>query len=257
MFIKTLKRAQTKGEEMKEETVVATAPDSKTREFFGKILRWLPAFKRFAGTSLEKASAIKGLVIHDIESVCVFMGYNTQAFMEKNHHLTRVPYTEYELTWAARNGFVLTLVSASIRHIARAAGNEVSIPRDLMLVAHIVGVAPKHPQWCLVSRLSQTRVDSKSLKLPKREKDRRLTLAPALTALTAAYLDYSKFRFMPSALGLTASAAGEREGDFSRRILVGRPTQANSFARVATAVVRDGSTYPAILMLKPRKLPVL
>ncbi len=232
-----------------QETKVRSA-DSKTRAFFARILSPFSRFRRFAGIPLDRARAIMGLQIHDIGAVRLYLNHDT--LFADTEHLQRVPYTERELFWAVKNGFVLTIVSASMRRIARVAGSEVLISREIMATPHIVAQHPRHAQWRLVSRSPQRAIETKSLGLSKQEEKRRLGLAPAALALTAAYLDYAIYRLVPRGLYLTATSL-EEGGDFSRRILVGGSMRHDLRSTIHVVAGREAGHLP-VLTLKPHKI---
>lgn len=228
------------------------ARDSKTRTFLKRLLKPLKGFRRFAGTPLLRARAIMGLNMHDVGAVRLHLGHD-DAF-SKAEYLQRVPYTERELEWAVKNGLVLTIVSASMRRIARVAGREVQITKEIAAMPHIAGRSPRHPQWCLVSRLPQEKVETRSLGLSEKEKKRRLQLAPAAVALTTLYLDCAIYGIVPKGLYLTANPFGEDEGDFTRRILVGGSIRADSLAFINVVTGRSEATHAPVMMLKPHKI---
>ncbi len=237
--------------------VPPTVKDGRTHAFFARILKQFTRFRRFNGTPVERARVLMGPdQIHDVNVVRLYL-HHPEGFLE-NEYLKRVPYTEHELRWAARNGFVLTIVSGSMKRIAHLAGKDVMIAKEVISVPHIAGVSPKHPQWRLVSRGSRY-VETKTLGLPERELNRRLAVASALYALTVAYLDFATYqRATSDSLHLTATSVGEHTGDYSRKVMVGGSWRASSQSpvNVFTELVDANNRHSAVLVLRPRRIPL-
>lgn len=221
--------------------------DSRFRAFVARVTK---PFRKFTGTPLGEARAIMGGQMHDLAVARFHLGLPETFFMQ-HKHLQRVPYTAHELTWAVKNGFVLTPFVASARRIGQVGREDIGITHTLWFnCPDFMKRSPRQGQWWLVQRDSVRMCDVATLKLKQAEQRRRLIAAPAPIALSMAFLDHMVHDIVPKVHRLTSSSVTERDGSFYRMVTVG-PEMSNRGKVIGATLTRSDSTLQPVMALKP------
>ncbi len=210
-------------------------------------------FKRFPGTPVEKASQIMGSSMHRIEAACRSFQLDVSAFCEANGQLSMVPYTEFELRWAARNGFVLTLhVLSPLRLMKMGA---LSIAEELVRNSSVIlGEVPRMARWRLVMKAEDRGREIAVLRNMPKSLRKRVLPADLSLAVNAAILEFKIYEQLPSEARLTASVVLDERGGPQFNVLVTREFRTNKPPGPFVLMGRQNCSYPAVVYMKPHNI---
>lgn len=242
---------------MKKTDDVATMTEASTKArpngfkaFMAKVGR---LFSRFPGTPVEKAAQIMGSSMHGIEAVCQRYELEADAFGEANGHLSMVPYTEMELRWAAKNGFVLTLHVLSPMRLMK--NGLLPIAEELVRnSAPVLGEAPRRARWRLVMRAEERGKEIAALRNKPKSLRKRVLPADLSLAVNAAVLDFLVYGRLPSEARLTAAVVLDERGNPRFNVLITKEFRANKPMRPLVLMGKQDSSYPAVVYMKPHNI---